>query len=1151
MERSTATPQTPEAQDSVRDIDPNIRQRMASDPEASVWVNASAGTGKTKVLTDRVLRLMLRRADGGPGTKPHKILCLTFTKAGAGEMALRINKTLGQWAVMEEGALTSTLASLLARDTSAQDITAARRLFADVVDTPGGLKIMTIHAFCQSVLSRFPLEAGLPPYFSVLEEFGAAQLLEQAKTKAFTLAQQEPSNPLNHALSTVAQAINEQQFSSLIRNIVAERHQFKILKKRHFGIDGLYTKLCSLSNIQPGQSESEILSAACDDSGFDVAGLKNAARAMIEQSGKTDQTNGQKIVDWLSTLTEQRIKSFTHYRSAFIKQNGELRTKLAGTKVSDDLKEILHTEALRILKITEHVNTSICASMTRDLLLLGDTILDHYEQIKRQKAALDFDDLIFKTEDLLKQKDGAAWVMYKLDQGLDHILIDEAQDTNPEQWGIIAALCDEFFSGQGQGDHIRSAFTVGDQKQSIYSFQRASPEEFNRMRAHFEQRVQAAKQQWAPVDLNISFRSAPSVLKAVDAVFSPPHMHKGLSAQSPEHVSFRRKSAGLVELWPVFESDEQEAFDPWDPPVNIIERASGASKLADHIAKTVAGWIKDKRILPSKGRPITAGDIMILVRTRNAFVNQLMRALKTHNVPVSGVDRMVLNEQLVVEDLMALINVALLPDDDLTLACALKSPLIGLNEDQLYALAVSRKASLWGALKESEHIEITEYLGTLILHAQHDSPYAILSALLNTPCPADKVSGVRAIKSRLGDDVLDAVEELLNAALNFEAQETPSLQGFVKWHQATATDIKRELGQHVRQLRIMTVHGAKGLQAPIVIMPDTVRTVRYAPAQIDRRFLWPNMAKIEVPLWSPRKAFDTALFHDAMGHINDQQEDEYRRLLYVAMTRAEDELYIAGHIGARKPLDESWHRYVQNGLSLLPDIEALEGGVLRLTNPQMEEIRLTDNNQKQTNQYDDLPDWALAPAPAEPDPPMPLTPSRPSESQAPVSSPLKGQSQQRFRRGNLTHKLLEILPELPEKEQENAARTFLDKYAKDLPKETRTGIIQETLAILDHPKFAPIFGPHSMAEVPISGLLADNRLISGQIDRILVTDTDIWVIDYKTNRPPPHDPADIPLIYRNQLKAYADTLRAIYPGRDIHTALLWTDGPTLMPVDSA
>jgi ATP-dependent helicase/nuclease subunit A len=1142
----------------TRGIDPNVIQRKASDPDYSIWVNASAGTGKTKVLTDRVLRLMLPRQDGQPGTPARKILGITFTKAGASEMTLRISKALAEWAVMPEDKLVTALKDLLDRTPTANDILSARRLFADVVDTPGGLKIMTIHAFCQSVLSRFPLEARLPPYFTGLDESQAKELLNRAQAEMFKQAEAEKSSPRGQALRHVAEIISQDQFSEFMKSIASERRQLRELKERFFNADGLYTAICAALSIPAGKSQQEILEAHCQDSAFAKDDLQNAMHVLLRSKSKTDNQKGEILARWLSETPRARTSIYEEYRQIFLTTEMEISKKLATKEAGNEVIEALSREAERLIGVNDILNTAQCAAFTRDLFILGLEVSEIYQKIKNEKAALDYDDLIITTLDLLEgrtnalgQNLAASWVLFKLDQGFDHILIDEAQDTNPEQWQIIDALCTDFFAGRGAAEHVRTVFTVGDKKQSIYSFQRASPEEFARMQQDFSAKIKAAAGKWDVVPMNISFRSAQSILRTVDATFAQPEMRQGLSQAEIIHDSYRTRTygqAGHVELWPLCETMRARDEEGWQLPLFPVESQSGAADLARKIAEKISHWIENKEELLSQGRPITPGDIMILVRTRTSFFEQLARELKRKNIPVSGVDRMKLGEQLAVQDLMAAAEFALLPADDLSLAAFLKSPLIGLDEDKLFSLAFNRKGTLWDAVKSGADENIRNYLQNLIEKAGKILPYEFFSMILNAPCPADEKGGLRAIKKRLGEDSLDPLDEFLNAALQYETANIPNLQSFLHAQAQSQTEIKRELSEHGNAVRIMTVHGSKGLQAPIVILPDTIRTSTQVPNQISRRLLWPDKSGLNFPLCSPRKESDFNLYAQTYQNVSLRADEEYKRLLYVAMTRAEDRLYICGHKGVKSPIQTSWYNFMKAGLESLPETEAAEDGTLILKNPQTREPERKKEKRKPDARLVDTPGWIFKMAMPEAPLQAPLTPSRALEDTQAAASPLQESDTYRFRRGNLTHKLLQLLPALPQDRRRPGAESYLKRFAPDVPQDIQADILREIFKLLDDPAFSAVFAPEALAEVPLSGLTPDGRAISGQIDRLLITEKRILVIDYKTNRPPPVRAEDVPALYIRQMQAYADILKGIYPGRAIETALLWTDGPILMPI---
>jgi ATP-dependent helicase/nuclease subunit A len=675
----------------------------------------------------------------------------------------------------------------------------------------------------------------------------------------------------------------------------------------------------------------------------------------------------------------------------------------------------------------------------------------------------------------------------------------------------------------------------------------------------FATRIRAAEQKLENVPINISFRSAPSILRAVDATFAHPDLQKGLGRTSQPHIAFRRGQPGLVELWPIMADSKAEEKNgdtsgDWTLPTSISDTQSGAAQLCSFIGDQIKGWLDSQETLPARGRPIEPGDIMILVRTRTAFVAQLVRALKTRGIPVSGVDRMVLKDQLAVQDIIAAARFALLPEDNLALAELLKSPFVGWDDDRLYQLAQPRAdgQTLWAALRaDTNHTALADWLGGLIRRAAQDHPFEFFSRLLQEACPADAISGLRAIRGRLGDDALDPLDEFLGRTLGFERANIPTLQGFVHWHGREAADVKRQMEEESGAVRIMTVHASKGLQAPIVILPDTLRGTSSRKTE---RILWPDRSDFPLPLFLPGKDALPQRVRGAYDRVEQKLEEEYNRLLYVAMTRAEDRLYVGGHHGKRAPLEESWYYAMQGGLQGLPETELIpvEGGaapLLRLTNPATDTADRTHKNMAVTATVAAPPAWLREAAPAEPSPPRPLVPSRPSGPMPPAASPLASTDTYRFLRGTLTHTLLQFLPDLPAGQRAAAAREYLDRAGRDLPPPVRAQIAEETLGVLNQPDFAALFGPGSMAEVSVTGLVDDTTLIAGQIDRLLVTPDEILIIDYKTNRPPPQDAAGVPEAYLRQMCAYAAALRRIYPGRGVRGALLWTDGPTLMPLN--
>ncbi len=1150
----------------------NRRQAQASSFDKSAWVTASAGSGKTKVLTERVLNLMLA------GTRPSAILCLTYTKAAATEMAIRINNELSKWATASDAVLLADLEKLLGHPADGGRMRAARRLFAQVLDIPGGTKIMTIHAFCQSILRRFPIEAGIAPHFEVMTERDSAEALDFAT--AHVLGTPAASHPeLAQAIDEITSKVHQQNFPALLSSLRNERALLGSLLARHNGLTGLINHTYHALGVEPDDTQDNLIAAACADDAFDREGLLRVGAVLSQGSEKTDQPKALLISRWLEQSPTDRCATFNDYTGVFLTKKStplapsKLHTKKMTEKMAA-LPDIMAAEQARLYATVGQIKALGIGRSTAALLTLGAAILDAYHARKEALALKDYDDLILDTNHLLSRSGAAAWVLYKLDGGIDHILIDEAQDTSAVQWQLVRALADEFYSGLGAGDDVRpvprTMFAVGDIKQSIFSFQDAEPRLFGENKAHFMSLANGAERPFADVELDVSFRSTEPVLHAVDAVFSKASARDGVTEPGIDlqHHAFRAGAGGMTELWNLVEPQSRDVEASWKPPVESVEADSPKSRLARLLAIRIKAWLSSGEILESKGRPIEPGDIMILVRRRDALVTETVRALKELDVPVSGVDRMVLTEQLAVEDLMALGQFVLLPEDDLTLATVLKGPLVGFDEEDLFTVAHDRKAGLWQALglhakSGAPYAGAHAYLTELLAKVDFSRPYEFYATLL--------ARGGRAkIIARLGAEVLDAIDEFLSLALEYERTNTPSLQGFLHWLDAGGAEIKRDLDRATSMVRIMTVHGAKGLQAPIVILPDTCQI----PRARDQLFRSPDK---DVLLWAPRAEDRDPVCTLAAEVARADIMREQNRLLYVAMTRAEDRLYICGWRGTNQPPQDCWYELISLGLEnfvhetvdpVLADspIE-IDPMVKRIAKDQIDPPTIKEQGETLAI-GGALPGWAKGPPPPEPTPRRPLAPSRPAiEAPAPLSPLGKSKDggydvEAGFRRGRLIHALLQHLPNIARPDRLAAAKSFLVTTALGLDQNGRTELVSEVLAILDHPVYGALFGPGSHAELPVTGLVEvtgeavsgkkrRSLVVSGRIDRLLVEEKRVLVVDFKTNRPPPIDPSDVPPIYLEQMAAYRTLLADIYPGKQIDCALLWTVGPYWTSLDSA
>lgn len=1123
----------PMTSDSAKELikEATRRQIRAADPTISAWVAASAGSGKTKVLIDRFMRLLLAN------TKPQHILCLTYTKAAAAEMTHRVMARLGHWTICPEEALAKDLAELTAAAVDDKIITKARGLFAHALDCPGGLKIKTFHAFAQEILARFPLEAGVPPHFMPLEDQEAKALQDAAL-----------DHILAHLDDTVTQAswrhliglVGVEKIQEFLKSFMHDTDKFNHALQRHHGLVGIDSALCSQLGVVSNQTPEEYLEHTCTDAQLPIDLLRRTVTFFLtdKTTSATAKSSAQNLAAWLANGSTARATSIQDYRKFFLTQDNAIRATLLNKKQADAHPELLTAlldHAVIILGQIKHFHSLQRLATTRAILHLGQKLQCAYHDAKRNVAALDFDDIIAMTDNLLHEPGVAPWVLWKLDGGIDHIMIDEAQDTSPAQWRIIRALTEEFFSGLGAKEKQRTMFVVGDEKQSIYSFQHADPQEFHRQCAFFQEAVTNAGQDFEIIALNLSFRSAPQILRAVDDIFHGA-AGQGVSTTTISHAAAQQDAVGTVEVWPIIRAlvDDDTAGD-WEPLKEYHLTETPHAALAAQIAARIKDWCTNGQTVNGQIRSIKPGDIMILVRRRNELVQALVRELKRNGIPVSGIDRMQINTQIGVCDLLAVIQCALLPEDDLNLACVLRSPLIGLDDTVLENICFERpdKTSVWQALRETTFPAArTAYAWLDALRALADrmTPHVFLSHILTQPCPAG-TSGRSALRARLGADATDPIDELLNRAQNFTTRHTPGLQSFLSVMLRDDGEIKRELDHGAGEVRIMTVHAAKGLQAPIVILPDTCAIPR---AQELPALQWD--ATTLLPYYT---GGSSATRDDFAQHLRSTAQDaqlaEYRRLLYVALTRAEDQLYIYGYLGKRDTTAAHWHQSIRT--ALCPNQEAEPNRpLITLVDPTTpapkHEVQPTATSRAI------LPSWANIPAPPE-TMLRSLSPSQLSSDDGVPASPAQTAGRNQATHGRLLHLLLQYLPEFSVTEQASAATRFLERHAANTPPEQRAGIVAEIMRILTDPRYAPLFAPGSRAEVSIAGTLGDLP-ISGQIDRMVILDDSIMVVDYKTTRPPPAHLDQVPRTYRQQMAAYRALLQQIAPAKIVRCYLLWT-----------
>lgn len=1134
-------------------------QQAAAAPEVSAFVAANAGAGKTRVLIDRVARLLLA------GAPPSRILCITFTKAAAAEMADRLFSLLGKWALADDGALAEALDDLEGKSSRDADALArARRLFARALETPGGLKIQTIHAFCESVLKRFPLEAGAPPGFSVIEEAEAAALAGAAVDR---VAERAAHGALGAAFARLAALRGGRDLRALLVDAIVSRQRLEDAREAAGGWEKLLAETARALDVEPDADESAIIAAAAREfAPADIRRMQGAFRC----GGKTVNDFAENEIErfFAAASPSEQIEAL---KPIFLTREDRPRKKLADQpSIRSDpwLEDYLAAKQAMLAGALDKAKAARAFANTRAAHLVLREATSVYESMKAARAALDYDDLVFHARRLFADRGAAAWVLWKLDQGLDHILLDEAQDTSPAQWSVVEAPLEEFFAGAGARTAARTFFAVGDQKQSIYSFQGADAGLFQEKRADLAKKI-AAVAPFVDRPLTLSFRTAAPVLAFVDALFADPQARAGLGEDGPlRHGVYREGAAGRVEIWPLAPHPEAAEDTPWDAPLDATPARHPARALARRTARTIRRWLDQGETLASAGRPIAPDDVMILVQSRAALFHETIRALNECGVPVAGADRLKLLEDAAVEDLLSYARCALLDADDLSLAETLKSPFFGLGDEDLFALTREPRPSLWEALRarareRESWARAVEEIAAARRIALQEGGYAFFSHVLETGAP----SGRRRLYARLGAASRETVDELLRQALEYERAHPRSLQGFLAWFEARAGEIKRETDQASRAVRVMTVHGAKGLEAPIVFLIDAHR-------RPDAKKIGP-LLRLPGPAGAarPRGLFALAGAKDqdcaALAHAREEEKrlqyEEYRRLLYVAATRARDRLYVCGvenrretNPSARPAAEKSWHALAQDAMERLGDaVERVRdpegwGEILILSAPQTAPPE--DASARPARRAPPAPDWLARPAAAETARAR-LAPSRLADEmeahgETAAYSPLRPAD--RFIRGRMLHRLLELLPQIASSQRPAAADRLLARLAPQIPAEERARWRAEALRVLDDPAFAPVFAPESRAEVPVAGTLGKNSAtVSGAIDRLAVTKDRVLIVDYKTNRPPPARVEDAPTAYVAQLAAYRALLQEIYPDREISCALLWTYDARLMPVPAA
>jgi len=1141
-----------------RIIPDNVRatQARASDPAASSFVSANAGSGKTHVLVQRVIRLLLG------GVAPEKILCITFTKAAAANMAERVFSTLGHWVTLDDAGLDAAIREAgIARVTPALR-KSARKLFACALETPGGLKVQTIHALCTRLLQQFPFEANVPARFAVLDDRDQNEMMERANLAVLLEASHNPDSATGRALTTAMASAADVTFKDVVREACLSRDHFMAWTDNAGSANAAAAQINAALGVDPADRIEDVERDILD--GPNLPRLRWRGIADILDTGsKSDQDQGARL---RAGLVHSGAAQVDAYLGVFLTEERAPRKSVVTKKFTDNnpaIGRLFDSEIVRITPLIERRRAVTTRDRTAALLHIATAAAANYRREKQERGLLDYDDLIDKTLAMLDRV-SSGWVHYKLDRGVDHVLIDEAQDTSPRQWDIVAHVISEFTSGAGARDGvIRTVFAVGDEKQSIFSFQGAAPREFDLRRRALKKKFEDAGLKFDPVSFTYSFRSGPAILQSVDHVFREQDIYRSIHAVDngyPIHHSLADAGPSQIDLWELAVADDRPDIEGWRAPFDGVSVTSPEVKLARRIQAEIKSLVESGAMTgtASSRRPLRYGDMLVLVRRRGNAFDAVIQALKHANVPVAGADRLKLTEHIAVIDLMNLADALLLPQDDLALAVALKSPLFGLNDDDLFKLAWQRKGSLRHALAAQAATD--DRLKTALARLEQcerrlvsETPFAFYAWLLGGD------GGRARILRRLGHEANDALDEFLELALNYERKAPSSLQGFVAWLRAADLEVKRDMEISRDEVRVMTVHGAKGLEASVVFLVDTTTS----PQDTQRLKLIhvPQGDGTEVVVWAGRKAEDPIAVAAARTAMLGDTEDEYRRLLYVAMTRAADRLIVGGCMpGNMNSVRKfSWYDLITKGLAnsglQLQEIPGPNGVVKRYARAEEAVPAAGPVAEPTTSAPIALPSWLHTPAPSETSAGRLLRPSDPTEDDGhPVRT---GESillrARALKRGTLVHRLLQSLPDIAPERRREAAHAYLARNADGWSGDERHALADGALALIADARFAHAFAPGSRAEVSIVGRLdrpgQPPALVSGQIDRLVVGD-EVLIVDYKTNHAPPKTAAEAPAGYVRQLALYRAVLARLYPQKAIRAALLWTETPELMEISA-
>ncbi len=1134
---------------------------QAANPGINATVTASAGSGKTYMLVTRILRLLLEDAE------PGSILALTFTRKAAAEMQQRLAERLYQLATVDNEQLLTLLKEL---DLDSRYQQKARGLYEahQYCDYP--VRTLTFHSFCQDLLARFPLEADVPPNFDLLEN--AELLIQQAREALFN----EATLHMQGALAEHLQSL--MQFSGGLFNLTKILNNFLHHRSDWWAYtDNIADKQITKAEFASQQlaQQLEVNTEALDTDSLYGDFFTEKIREEISSYAKLlalnpTRTNLQKADTLASCLAKEQFNphAFTEIQACFIKKDGgvfvlkdtpTLRRKL-GDNSAEILLELHQHIAACILDTLDHLKKINTFRLNHHWYFCGEKFIEHYQTLKFQQRLLDFTDLEWRSFKLLQDSENALWIQYKLDRQIQHLLIDEFQDTNPTQWQLILPLLEEMAAAVSEKN--RSVFLVGDEKQSIYSFRRAKPELQQQASDWLAQHLNAQA-----FPLNKSWRSSPAIIDTVNAVFLQPGSQQTL-AGFIEHQTHHQQLAGKVEVLPLWHMHELAESDTGGYCRNPLKQPRAEStgihqQEARQIARHIQQLLKNKTPVSDnkKLRPVSYDDIFILVRKR-AHVADYERALREAGIPYLGTNRGTFLSCLEIQDMQALLDTLLTPFNNLALAQVLKSPLFCASDNDLQLIAAHNNHSHWFDRLELMAEELEQqhplhrawyYLTRWRALADKIPVHDLLDKIF---CEADVLERYkRSTAESLQPRVQANLSLFLEMALDLDSGRYPSLMHFLFYLRSlknTPGDAPDEAPMETREarVRIMTIHASKGLEAAVVYLADTISGAR-DKSSLSTLVDWPVDAKqpIHFQLIPAAKQQDSMSANLNQQHKTAQLKEE-ANLLYVAITRARQYLFISGCQPDKGPFT-NWYQPLFNALQTLTD-NSEDNHLIYSVGEQTACAEVNNTQAPDTTNVFDIDPALTQKISTDINPPSILAPSYSHDrAEKHPTSDMSISSEDAQHRGIAIHRMLELLSHGVAEER------ILQQICFEMALENNSQLqrwLNIALNNFQHPDLQTIFKPDNNLQVfnecPIQ-YMQNNRLVYGIIDRLIIGKNNVMVIDYKTHRHADRNNlTEIADDYRQQMHLYAEGIKALWPDKQIKKYLLFTECLSLFPLDA-